>query len=368
MKLETPCYLYSIGQVVANHADLRAALGTKLVVSLKANSNADVINRCHPAFTDGVEVASIAELNRVVGGAGGERFVNNPSYDKDLIRAALAVKATLLVDHPAHVDAIAACAAGRVPVQPLILRLNGSALAAAVPGFPLVRKDHFGMDFAGVAAAIERARAHGLQIRGLHLFNGSFTFAKTAFAAVGAFKIIVARVEEMLGAPLSYLNVGGGFNDHWRQEGFDFAGYRAALATLPAHLTLAHESGRGVFASAGKFMTRVIYAKDLNGQRYYVCDGGLAHSFLLAGTEGTFRRYKTPSLFMAEGPREALAADALLVGSSCSKDDVIGRLPAGSPSPVPGDVLAFDNCGAYNSSYTPVRFLSLPEAREYVVA
>ena len=99
-------------------------------------------------------------------------------------------------------------------------------------------------------------------------------------------------MEERLGHPLRWVSLGGGLEELWVNKGHDFEGYRQELAQLPAHIEKVHEFGRAIFASAGVFVTKVIAAKSIEGQRYVICDGGMAQAFLLAQTENTFRKYR----------------------------------------------------------------------------
>lgn len=362
---QTPSYVYDVDTALRNYRELKAALGTRLVVSLKANPCPELWNRCLHEFTDGIEVASLAELNLVVSG-GGRRFVNSPAADQRFLRGAVAAGALPIVDNLAQLELLATLVRGPA-APPLLLRLNVAAVVFGSEQRATLDGDHFGMDFPTALEAIARAHRQGLSIQGVHLFGGSWSFTKKAHAILDAAKSwLLPRLAEALHGPVRFLNLGGGFSESWRASDFDFAAYREALATLPAGIDVAHESGRGIFASAGAFLTKVTYLKELSGRSYCICDGGIAQNFLLAQTERAIRHLKIPRVLPA-ATRAPLAVETLAVGSSCSKDDLIGRLPVGTPAAKPGDLLIFDDCGAYNSTYTAARFLSLPEAKEYIL-
>jgi diaminopimelate decarboxylase len=125
-------------------------------------------------------------------------------------------------------------------------------------------------------------------------------------------------------------------------------------------------------ASIGFFATRVRYTKQVEDLNYVICDGGIAQNFLLAKTENTLRKLNTPTLWTKEPkeptePATRQKAACQFVGSSCSKDDVIGKQSDEHILPQPGDVMIFDNCGAYNASYTVSPFLQLPAATTYII-
>ncbi|NQZ27807.1 MAG: PLP-dependent decarboxylase [Colwellia sp.] len=362
-QISTPCYFYSISRLKKNFDSLKAALGTQVILSVKANSNTDLLVRCTNFMNDGFEVASITELQTIVGGDR-IRYVNNPSADKKFFRAAISGKARLIIDSIDQLNIVAELAERRPPIG-IILRLNPVVLKQFNDAHPKVRPDQFGMDWDTTCTAIEFCKAKNLPLMGLHLFKGSYSFERSAMATIDSVKVIIAEMEKRYGLPLSFANLGGGFSERWQDAKFDYAAYREKLAELPQHITLAHESGRGLMASIGNFAVRVRYVKQIENEYYVICDGGIAQNFLLAQTENTLRRLRTPALWQSK-PSEKKAT-CKFVGSSCSKDDVIGKQSADHILPQPGDICIFDHCGAYNASYTVAPFLQLPAATTYIV-
>ena len=362
-EISTPCYFYSISKLKQNFEALKAALGTQVILSVKANSNTDLLVRCTNFINDGFEVASIRELQTIVGGDR-IRYVNNPSADKKFLRAAVSGKARLIIDNIAQLKIVAELAEKRAPAG-IILRLNPVVLKQFNDSHPKVRPDQFGMDWDSVCIAIDMCKAKNLPLMGFHLFKGSYSFERSAMATLDSVKVIIAEMEKRYGQPLSFANLGGGFGERWQEAEFDYTAYREKLAELPQHITLAHESGRGLMASIGHFAVRVRYVKQIENEYYAICDGGIAQNFLLAQTENTLRKLRTPTLWQPQ-PSDKKAA-CKFVGSSCSKDDVIGKQSEDHVLPQPGDICIFDFCGAYNASYTLAPFLQLPAATTYIV-
>lgn len=359
----TPCYFYSVSQIEKNYRLLKEALGTKLIFSVKSNDNVDLSVRCAHFINEGVEVASIQELKKITGGSI-DRYVNNPSADKNFLRAAIASKAKIILDNLEQLKIVAEYGAKR-PLQGVIIRLNSCVLSHFNPEHPKVRADHFGMDWETALTAIDLCKEYGLPLIGFHVFKGSYSFEKTAFATVTSAKLIVNEMEARYGAEMSFINLGGGFSENWYESKFDFSAYREKLAEIPGHITIAHESGRGLIANSGYFATRVRYVKKIQENYFAVCDGGIAQNFLLAQTENVFAKLKAPYVWQKQASSDVAACT--FVGSSCSKDDVIGRQTEESILPLPGDICVFDNCGAYNASYTVSLFLSLPQAKAYII-
>ncbi|MDR8093001.1 PLP-dependent decarboxylase, partial [Burkholderia gladioli] len=88
----------------ARYRQLKARLGTRLIVSLKANQNQDMLARSAHAYEDGVELASRGELDIVIGRIKAPRYLHNPSMDETLMRAGLASRCHFVLD---NLDAVA---------------------------------------------------------------------------------------------------------------------------------------------------------------------------------------------------------------------------------------------------------------------
>ncbi|WP_445356198.1 PLP-dependent decarboxylase [Microbulbifer sp. EKSA008] len=364
-QLSTPCYIYSVKTAHDNYKQLKEALGTGLIYSLKANSCLDLILRCGHIFEDGIEIASIGELNLLPKG-NSPRFVNNPSADKAFIRAAIASKCHLIIDNLNQLALVEELKARR-PVNPVVLRLNPSILSHFDRNQKGLRKDHFGFDWNGCLEALDFCKKHEIPVLGFHLFRGSYSFNKGAFDTAKVALQVVYEFEEILGYPLSLANLGGGFDPNWREQEFDFEQYRNLIAEFPDHIKVVHESGRAIMGSAGYFVTEVRYKKSINGDKYAVCDGGMAQNFLLAKTESTFKRFQQPHVLRNGTPIKGNdeGQKVLLVGTSCNKEDVIGEV--NNIDLREGDLVIFDGCGAYNASYTVAPFLKLPAPNSYLV-
>jgi diaminopimelate decarboxylase len=363
--LLTPGYVFDPQAVLRNLERLRRELGTGVVVSLKANPNLDLFVRCAHAFTDGVEIASLKELDIVAGRTAVPKFANSPAMDEEFMRAVVAARVIPVLDNPRQLELLAAASIGR-PAKALI-RINARALCAGQSG-ALPKADHFGVDPATACELARRAKAHDIEILGVHVFGGSHGFRKSAAAIIGGVTQVLPALETALGGAVRIVNLGGGFAEAETDDAPALAAYASSLAPLTRRVSLLHESGRRVFASAGAFVTRVVATKTLDGRRVVICDGGISHNFLLCQTENVLRKYRAPVVLPGvRAEREASANPILFVGPSCSQNDVIGQLGPGSLLPAAGDLCVFENCGAYNSTYTASAFLSAKTARHYLM-
>ena len=141
---ETPCYVYIVEEVINNYTDLKEYLGTDLIGSFKANSCVELLTRCNHVMGNGIEVASLKELNDVIG-TSGEIFLNNPSCGQREIRAALASKATIVADNLQQIEKLSKFMS-KTEIKPIILRLNNSLLNQFSSRDVAFRSDFYGID------------------------------------------------------------------------------------------------------------------------------------------------------------------------------------------------------------------------------
>ena len=366
--VKTPGYVFDPDIVLARYKRLRELLDSQLIVSLKANSSLELLIRCGHGFVDGVELASLGELDLAVGRIAAVKYVNNPSMDETFIRAALASRCIFIIDSLNQAERLIA-QIGKQRAPQTLLRLNAAGL---MPGKRREAADHFGMaPSEAMLAAAALARAD-VPVMGLHSFAGSHQFrvdngSGDSVDLAHALEAFAGDIARVTGMPITMLNCGGGFSEQFYKDEAIFAAYRERLAPLRQTFQLAHESGRSIFAGAGLFATRVRAVKILSGHTVAVCDGGLSHNFLLARTESAIKKYACPRLL-----RRQPAADSAPIlpvqyaGSTCSRADIMGWQPVPIATPAVGDLVIFEQCGAYHPSYTVSGFLSLGVAGAFI--
>lgn len=361
---KTPAFLYYAGAVVREYRQLGVALGTPVVVSLKANSFEPLLDACAPSFVDGVEVASLGELQLALRCGFKSLYLNTPCLERELLQAGLAAGATVILDgiDQAH---LLRSVAEQAPVS-VMLRLNPvSTHSQYGQDYPL--SDHFGMaprDAVAVAAILAPTQA---KVQGVHMFCGSNSFTTQALPSLRILGRVLADLEAALGYELRVVNAGGGFPANWRERPDVLTAYTKEVASVFASRTVLHEAGRAVFGRAGVFLCRIVSTKHLGDSLIAICDGGMSQSFLLARTESPLRRYCAPVLYPSTSRPPAAAGSVIFAGGSCNREDVIGRWPSSQMMPQAGDLVAFPNCGAYASVYGSQRFLSLREASKHVL-
>jgi len=362
--IATPAYVFSAEAMNGNMRKLSAALGTPIIFSVSACPSGDILMRGAEDVRFGVRCASKTEMGMVVGWRTDYAFVTLPSMDEQAMRAVLGAKFRMIVDSSHQIEMLASLR-GKREVAPLSLRVSAGLIDGAGDG----STSRFGMDWEDLELAIALARRHNVAVGGLYVFGGTNSFEQRGLATLRAMREMVPRVEAELGAALRDVVIGAGLRADWDDDDTAFAAYRSEVGRFPAHIQMIHDVGRGVIASAGCFVTKVVARKKLNGRAFAICDGGMAQAFLLSKAAQGKRVRSHPLLSRAGQALKPVDAgrrpDATrVVGSSPSEDDVLAETDTVLE---PGDLLVFPGAGAYCRTTTPLELLGQGAASAYVV-
>ena len=346
----TPYFVYDADVFRRRVALLEGALADArhlLCYAVKANDALAVVHVAARAGL-GADVVSGGELFKALkAGVPADRIVfSGVGKRRDEIRAALAAGVrSLNVESPGELDLIAEEAVALDVVAPVSARLNPDVEPDTHEYVSTGRAtSKFGLAPTEVLAELRRTAGHpALAPVGISFHVGSQLrdTAPILAAAQGAATLWRALAAE--GIQLRDLDVGGGLGVPYEGDGeVDVGPYATALAAVAAELgaTLVLEPGRWLAASAGTFVARVLYVKDVPGTRIAVCDGGMNDLI-------------RPSLYGAFHPIELVGAAASrprgrvdVVGPVCESGDFFAR-GRDLPLPHPGDLIAIGLAGAY---------------------
>ncbi|HSC49172.1 MAG TPA: diaminopimelate decarboxylase [Gaiellaceae bacterium] len=343
----TPLVVYDEQTLLANARAYReAAPEALLLYSLKAFPNLAIL-RLLAAEGYGADVSTLGELEfaRRAGILGDGTVVHgNNKSDEELRAAAEAGVRFVVLDAPDEVDRAAAAGMRRVLVRitPGIEADTHEKIRTAHEG------SKFGLPPEQAVEAIERARALGLEVAGVHLHIGSQLLDPQAgLETVDWLKRFAAR-----GWVPGVVDLGGGLGIRYLEDDRPPA-IRDFVATLLARLEdgwpgappqVVLEPGRSIVGPAGLTLYRVGVVKRASAEITYVAvDGGMSDN-------------PRPQLYGAR--YEALLANRAddeatgsydVAGKHCESGDV---LIAGAPLPEPrrGDLLAVPSTGAYTLS------------------
>lgn len=260
---------------------------------------------------------------------------------------------------------------------------------AVCPGLP----DKFGEDE-------EDLPAHGDFLRGLKYARpvGIHVYTRSQVLSAGALGVCFEHVARLargwkrdLGLPLEFVNFGGGLGIPYAEEmqPLDLERLHRHVAGLmrtipqsgPAPVRLYMESGRFLVGKAGVFVTRIVDVKHSRG-RTFVIAAGLLNHFLRPAIAGLMdalpleRTYAGPCEPLWSGcntvvpkawGRPAPARTVTVCGNLCTAMDTVAH---GIPleNAVVGNLLVFENAGAYAAALSPHGFSSQPGAKEILWA
>jgi diaminopimelate decarboxylase len=294
------------------------------------------------------DVASGGELHLALGaGFAPERiYMHGNNKTEDELEYALAsAVGHIVVDSLDEIDRLERATGGRP--QRVLLRVTPGIDTGTHHKIQTGQVDSkFGIPPADLDRAVERCRAAGLELRGLHAHIGS------QVNELDVYEALAAVLRDIGDYPL--LNLGGGFAIAYTREDrpppvADYA--EAMLRGVPDGVTVLCEPGRSLVGNAGVTLYTVGTVKEIPGVRTYVSvDGGMSDNI-------------RPMLYGAAYEADLVermgdSDPCRLVGMHCESGDVLVS-EAGLEDPRPGDVLAIPATGAYGhamaSNYNAVR-------------
>ena len=347
----TPCFVFDEEALAQRMREIRQIVGdsVQLCYSIKANP---FLLPAMRELTQLLEVCSPGELTicedlHVTPDAILFSGVNKTAAD--IAHAMDAGVTRFTAESPLHIELLNDAAVARGRVYPVLLRLTAGS--------------QFGMDESDLTDAIaHRDRYPGLHFEGIHYFAG--TQRK---------KLSEQRAElTMLGELFDRLKTDYGFTAEKLEYGpglyFPYFTHEDAsdtlaplrelapdLAAMAQRVELTVEMGRFFVSACGTYLTTVVDTKVNRGYAYAIADGGIHHVNYLGGNMGM----RLPHIQHIPGPlhRDEAPRDYVLCGSLCTTADVLVRkLPQCVLAR--GDVLAFENIGAYAVTEGPALFLS----------
>ena len=336
---KTAFYVFDIGKLKARIAHLQAALPPEVVLCYAVKANTfitkeliDTIHRfeiCSPGEAEICRAVGVPSENMVISGVYKtpevmEAMVADPGFHP-----------IYTVESLEQYELFRRLAKQYGRTLPLLLRLtNGS---------------QFGINKGDIEAIVaRRGETPEVDILGIQFFSGTQkTSLKKLKREVGKLDDLLTLLEEKYGFIAQELEYGPGFPvSYFQSDELDEAellsGFSELLHDMTHHPKITLELGRSIAASCGTYYTHIVDLKRNQEQNYALVDGGMHHLVYF----GQHMAMKQP-FFHVCGKEELPATDQWNVcGSLCSMNDVMTK-----QSPLPdlalGDVLAFENAGAY---------------------
>ncbi len=353
----SPLLLLDCERLRFQYRSLAAALpGVELFYAIKSLPNLDVL-RVLAEEGAGFDMATSAEAEmlREVAVSPRRTIHTHPiKRPRDIIDALRYGCTTFVVDNP---DEIAKFLPYRSRAS-LLLRVSFRSPSAKVD---LSRK--FGCAPGEVPALLAEADRLGIQVKGLSFHVGSQSGDSAQHVkAIETCNQLIRERRASGGAPLSLLDIGGGFPASYTLGEVDIDAYcapiRAALAQLPDSVSVLAEPGRFLSAPSMTGVCTVMGRALRDGRYWYYFDDGVYGSY--SGQMFDHTHYPL-EVFSDSAER----IPSVLSGPTCDSIDVIAE-DLSLPELQIGDLLVGHCMGAYTAA-TATDFNGFPRARIVVV-
>ena len=215
-----------------------------------------------------------------------------------------------------------------------------------------------------------RRRFPHLEVCGFQVFDASNVLdARLLVENTGRVLSLALSLSKKYSVPLRSVDFGGGFGVPYaeKEKPLNLGILRKGLAGIAKWAAgesrfrgtrLVFEPGRFLVAESGTYIVKVLGTKKSRGVDYVLVDGGV-HHFLRPLLLGTPHRVKLVPGRIGGRPRPSSRPQTSLVlaGPLCTSLDIL-HPAARLPLPVRGDLLAFENAGAYGYTESMPLFLS----------
>lgn len=229
----------------------------------------------------------------------------------------------------------------------------------------LTNDSQFGMNESDIEEIIS-SNPSNINILGIQYFSGTQkTSVKKYRREIEYLDNYLTKLKDEFGFEAGELEYGTGFPvSYFEGEDSNEAEIFEAFSELLNNMTnkpqITLEIGRSLVASCGSYYTHIVDMKTNKKQDYLLIDGGMHHIVYF----GQYMAMKMPKLHI-EG-KDGMAIDEekkwTICGSLCSMNDIVAK-QVSLPEVTVGDVIVFENVGAYSMTEGISLFLSrdLPE-------
>lgn len=365
---ETPLYVYSKNAIKQRFAAFAGAFKSTehlICFAAKANTNIAIMNLIGQ-LGSGADIVSGGELYRCLKAGISPTKIVYSGVGKTEGEIVQALNAGILMFNVESLqelyllDRVAGECGRRAPIS---IRINPDIDAKTHPYVATgLRTSKFGIGAATALAAYDQAKKlKSIEVVGVDCHIGSQLTSLAPFveAAKRLRELVLALRAQ--GFNIRYLDVGGGLGITYNAESPPSpAEYGAALLTELGDLavTLILEPGRHVVGNAGILLSRVLYTKNNDKQRFIVIDAGM-NDLMRPALYGSHHGIQP----VVE--RKGSSATVDVVGPICETGDFLAKARS-LPPLEPGDLIAITSAGAYGTTMSS-EYNSRPKAAEILV-
>jgi diaminopimelate decarboxylase len=375
----TPFFAYDRTQLTDRVELLRSALpaAIELGYAVKANPMPAVVQHLS-SLVDWLDVASSGEMTVALDTpipAGRVSFAGPGKTPAELTQA---VAAGVTIELESETEAARVAETGeRLGIRPRVavrvnpdFKVKGSGMRMGGGA------QQFGVDAERVPDLLTSLAESDLELLGFHVFAGSQNLnAEILCEAQRATVALALRLADAAPAPISYLNIGGGFGIPYFEGdrpldlapiGDNLAGLLddAIRPNLPDARVVV-ELGRYIVGECGFYVTRIVDRKRSRDKTFLIVDGGLHHQLAASGNFGQVIRRNYPVAI--PGPVDADTQETVsVVGCLCTPLDLLAD-EVTLPKAEIGDLVVIHQAGAYGLTASPTAFLGHPAPAEVLV-
>ena len=349
-KYGSPFYLLNKNDALNRIAEIKKRLpqNAKLCYAIKANAFlTDFLKDQDILF----EVCSPGELSicEKIGLLPDKIVFSGVVKTAEDVKRAYSLKVnTITLESPAHCNyLIEAAQEKNQHEQNVILRLTGG--------------NQFGMSEKDLADCITKIQKQpSIKIRGIHFFTGTQKKFKTIEEEISFIENYCKKLQADFGLENIEIEYGPGLPYEYFSDQDEKTNYSAledfSNLIKTSDFNYVIELGRYIASPCGKYVTKIMDVKGDDKNKYCIIDGGINH----INYYGQMMGMRIPKLeHIAKNKNTAESENYTIAGSLCTTADIVLRqLPLKSPSI--GDLLVFDDIGAYSITEGIYLFLSHP--------
>jgi len=355
---KTPLYVYS-EPIIADRYDSyqRGLQGRKAQIcfAVKANSNLSVI-RSLALRGAGADIVSGGELYRAMkaGVAASKIVFSGVGKTDDEINQALAADIMLFsVESVAELDRLSAIAKERKTKARISLRINPDVDAKTHPYISTgLESNKFGISYKQFNSVIDHTlHLEGIDLCGIGFHIGSQLTDLSGFEeAARRGKRLAGQLQSRIGN-LQYFDAGGGLGIQYRDEKptqpEDYVKLMLSILDFD-DTTVLFEPGRSIVGPAGILITRILYSKENESKRFYICDAAM-NDLIRPSLYSAYHEVYSADEKLAASISNHTGQIADLVGPVCETGDFLAK-DRHLPQWVAGDLAVVATTGAYGFS------------------
>lgn len=341
----SPLYVYDEGTINRQIAQMKSGIPYKDVLfcyAMKANSNLAILKTMQRSGL-GVDCVSKGELILALKAGFNPSVIRfTPTFaSREEIAFAAQHQAQITLDSIGLLDWFT----DEFPDAPIGLRMNPSVMAGAYEKTSTGHaKAKFGLAMDYVDDIQERVSQKNIKINGLHIHSGSDILEIDQFMAAVEVLLKVAPLFKSL----EYIDLGSGFKvpyfDGDKETDIVVLGqmvsqrFNLFCEDYGRPLRLVFEPGKFLVSKSGHFLVTCTGVKENGGITFAGVDSGFNHLIrpMFYGAYHTIRNISNP---------EATLHKYDIVGNICETDTFASDRMV--PQIRPGDILSFENAGAY---------------------